>query len=259
MLRDPQAKELRHDLLMYLAQHGAANVATALEETLRSPESDSGFRADLLAILASLPSFQTSWNEKIARELRSVDASKEYQMELQRVTEMLNGMKLIKARTPDPSRPKREEIDQWTARVGGKGDASRGWRVWARSQCVKCHAMDGRGAELGPDLSTLGKSADRKRILQSMLDPSREVAPLFATWNILTVDGRVLTGAKLNAGGVGTNLQFLGADGKTFEVPLKEIESQQVSFKSIMPEDITDTLSVDEISDLLEFLSRTKR
>ena len=259
MLRDPQAKELRHDLLMYLAQHGAANVATALEETLRSPESDSGFRADLLAILASLPSFQTSWNEKIARELRSVDASKEYQMELQRVKEMLNGMKLIKARTPDPSRPKREEIGEWSARVVGKGDANQGWRVWARSQCVKCHAMDGRGAELGPDLTTLGKSADRKRILQSMLDPSREVAPLFATWNILTVDGRVLTGAKLNAGGVGTNLQFLGADGKTFEVPLKEIESQQVSFKSIMPEDITDTLSVDEISDLLEFLSRIKR
>lgn len=259
MLSDPKAKELRHDLLMFLAQCGAVNIATALEEILRSPEADSSFRADLLAILASLPAFQTSWNEKIAQELRNVDASKEYQMELQRVAEMLNGMKLIKARNPDPSRPKREEIDQWSARVVGKGDANRGWRVWARSQCVKCHAMDGRGAELGPDLTTLGKSADRKRILQSMLDPSREVAPLFATWNILTVDGRVLTGAKLNAGGVGTNLRFLGADGKTFEVPLKEIESQQVSFKSIMPEDITDTLSVDEISDLLEFLSRSKR
>lgn len=259
MLRDPKLKELRHDLLMFLAQHSAPNIATSLEEILRSPEADSSFRADLVAILASLPSFQINWNEKTARELGSVDASKEYQLELQRVTEMLNSMKRIKARTLDPSRPKREEIDQWSARVGGKGDVHRGWRVWVRSQCLKCHAMDGRGAELGPDLSTLGKSADRKRILQSMLEPSREVAPLFATWNILTVDGRVLTGAKLNAGGVGTNLRFLGADGKTFEVPLNEIESQQVSFKSIMPEDITDTLSVDEIGDLLEFLSRSKR
>ncbi len=260
ILRDPQAKELRHDLLMFLAQRGSASVVTALEEILRSPEADSSFRADLLAILASLPSFQSKWSETIARELQKVDSSHEYTKELLRVTQMLDALVLGKKSAPDQTRPKREAIDQWAKRIeSSAGDAGRGWRVWARSQCVKCHAMDGRGAELGPDLSTLGKSADRKRILQSMLDPSREVAPLFATWNILTTDGRVLTGAKLNAGGVGTNLQFLGADGKTFEVPLKEIESQQVSFKSIMPEDITDTLSVDEISDLLEFLSRTKR
>ncbi len=150
--------------------------------------------------------------------------------------------------------PSLEDVRGWWKLVGMGGDASRGRRVFMRSQCVNCHAYHGRGSTLGPELSTLHATTPRQRIFESVLMPSREIAPLFATWKILTVDGRVLTGAKLNGGGVGTNLKYLAADGTTFELPLADIENQELSSVSIMPADLMKTLTVEEIRDLLAFL-----
>jgi putative heme-binding domain-containing protein len=98
-------------------------------------------------------------------------------------------------------------------------------------------------------------SHDSRRLLESILQPSLEVAPLYASWQVMTVDGRVLSGAKLNGGGAGTNLKFLSSDGSTFELSLDEIESQQLSHKSIMPDDVAKSLSVDELADLWKLLA----
>jgi hypothetical protein len=61
-------------------------------------------------------------------------------------------------------------------------------------------------------------------------------------------------GVKLNAGGVGTNLRYLAADGTTFELKLEDIEAQEPSSKSIMPEDAYKSLTLEELRDLLSLL-----
>jgi putative heme-binding domain-containing protein len=95
---------------------------------------------------------------------------------------------------------------------------------------------------------------DRGRLVESILLPSQEVAPLFVNWKVLTVDGRVLTGMKLDRGGSNGSLRFLGAEGGIFEVPLEDIDTQSPVAASIMPAGLEQTMSIDELRDLIAFL-----
>ena len=95
---------------------------------------------------------------------------------------------------------------------------------------------------------------DRLRILESILDTAKEVGPMFVPWTVVTIDGRVLTGLKMDRPGVGGSAQFLAADGTPFAVPLAEIENQRPAPTSIMPSGLQDSLSDEELRDLLAFL-----
>jgi putative membrane-bound dehydrogenase-like protein len=140
------------------------------------------------------------------------------------------------------------------------GDAAAGWRVFfsASARCSMCHAHAGRGASVGPDLTRLAGQMTPQRLLESMVHPSREIAPMYVPWKILTVDGRALTGLKLNGGGVGNRQRYLASDGSYFEVELAEIETQEPLSQSIMPEGLLMGISDDEIRDLMAFLIESK-
>ena len=60
---------------------------------------------------------------------------------------------------------------------------------------------------------------------------------------------------KLNESGAGTNLVFQGADGNKFEIALNDIEIQKQTDQSIMPTGLEDGMTVDELRDLIAFLT----
>lgn len=153
-----------------------------------------------------------------------------------------------------PNLPAPENFEEWWSQVGSGGDPQAGQRVFLRSVCSTCHAYAGRGATLAPDLSTLTGTSSRKKILESILYPAKEIGPLYLPWKILTTDGRSLIGVKLNAGGSGNNLRYLAADGTTFELKLEDIELQEPSSTSIMPDDAYKSLTLEELRDLLSLL-----
>ncbi len=153
------------------------------------------------------------------------------------------------------NRPRKDDLAAWHKRVGSGGDRQAGRRVFFRTTCANCHKHSGRGATTGPDLTTLSGQMSSQRVIESILDPSKEVGPLYVPWRILTVDGAVLTGLKLDKSGVGNQLRFQGADGNLFDVELKEIESQQPIAQSIMPTGLEDAMTLDELRDLIAFLT----
>lgn len=161
-------------------------------------------------------------------------------------------------RTPS-ERPATESkpLQEWLASVGDGGDPRAGWRVFFSStaRCATCHAHAGRGEDVGPDLTATGGRMTRGKILESILHPSGEMAPMYVPWKVLTRDGRALIGMKLNVGSGGNVFRYLAADGSIFEIPLGEVESQEPSSESIMPTGLLDTLSEAEVKDLLAFLS----
>jgi putative membrane-bound dehydrogenase-like protein len=70
-----------------------------------------------------------------------------------------------------------------------KGDPAAGERVFFHSKgprCFACHKIDGRGEAVGPDLSRIGAAMNREKLIESILEPSKEIAPAFVTWLVTT-------------------------------------------------------------------------
>ncbi len=150
--------------------------------------------------------------------------------------------------------PNRDDLDRWNELVGSGGEPEAGRRVFFRTACVNCHSHRGRGATTGPDLTSLSGQMTPRRVLESILHPSKEVGPLYVPWQVVTIDGRVLTGLKLDKAGAGNSLRLQGADGLIFEVPLADIDTQLPIEQSIMPTGLEGTMSVEELRDLIAFL-----
>ena len=59
-----------------------------------------------------------------------------------------------------------------------QGDAKRGAKLFAdakRTRCAICHRVGGKGGEVGPDLSRIGGKFDRPHLIESLLEPSRQI------------------------------------------------------------------------------------
>src|SRR5262249_1444056 len=85
----------------------------------------------------------------------------------------------------------------WKKALEGNGDPAAGERLFFHARgprCFACHRVDGRGAAIGPDLSTIGKALSRDKLIESILAPSKEIAPQFTSWIIATKDGKTRTG-----------------------------------------------------------------
>jgi putative membrane-bound dehydrogenase-like protein len=151
-------------------------------------------------------------------------------------------------------RPRPEDLDGWLKRLEGPADAAAGRRVFFHPKlagCFRCHRVEGRGALVGPDLSTIGRT-ERRHILESILRPSNLVAPHYQTWQIETADGKVRTGLL-----VGTNLDqytYVDAKGEAFKLNTRSIVESQPIPASIMPDGLPDLLTDRELRDLLAYL-----
>src|SRR5262249_15638639 len=72
------------------------------------------------------------------------------------------------------------------------GTAAEGRKIFEQ-RCVSCHRLAGIGFAVGPDLVS-AKSNGKEKLLTSILDPSREVAPQYMAFNIETKDGESYIG-----------------------------------------------------------------
>jgi putative heme-binding domain-containing protein len=140
------------------------------------------------------------------------------------------------------------------------GDAAAGGRLFFHPrgpQCFACHRVNGRGGNVGPDLSAIGRTLDREKLVRSLVTPSKDIAPQYTTWLVATRDGRLHTGIILREDPRGT-IALGDAQGKTIEIAVADIEQRQAQTQSIMPENLTDQLTRSEFGDLVEFLSCLK-
>ncbi|MEY4613209.1 MAG: hypothetical protein RL179_1182 [Planctomycetota bacterium] len=131
-----------------------------------------------------------------------------------------------------------------------KPDIEKG-KAHFQKQCANCHMLFGQGNKVGPDLTT----ADRQSLLPlitHVVDPSAHIRPEFVAQVVETKDGRTLTGllAEENT----SSITLLDAKNQRLVLAKDKIESMTSSPKSIMPENILDTLSDQDIADLFAYL-----
>ena len=134
------------------------------------------------------------------------------------------------------------------------GDADRGRELFisAQAACSKCHRVGAVGGEVGPDLSTIGRSRSRRDLLESILYPSASYARGFASYTIVTQDGKARSGIIL--GESPTHVR-LGINAATAErVAVHDIEEIHATDLSIMPADVARQLSQQQLADLVAHL-----
>ena len=141
----------------------------------------------------------------------------------------------------------------------GKPDTATGERVFFNRKiatCGNCHQINERGTRVGPDLTFIGRGMKRARILESILQPSKELAPHYRPWSIAMEDGVQHTGIALRRGG---NAEvYLGTNGKEIRLDKRKIKEKQVSQVSLMPAGLAHTLTLPELRDLMAFLMESK-
>jgi putative heme-binding domain-containing protein len=147
-----------------------------------------------------------------------------------------------------------ELSDQLVAEVVRDGDPNRGEAIYrlAGLQCQKCHAIAGVGGRVGPDMISLGASAQVDYLIESLLDPAAKVKENFHSLIIATDSGKVVTGVVVRRSE--RELVLRDAEDRLVTIPLDSID-QESEGRSLMPEGLIDELSRQDLVDLVRFLS----
>jgi putative heme-binding domain-containing protein len=149
------------------------------------------------------------------------------------------------------------EIERFVqAALAQAGDAERGRKVFfdeARAQCSRCHRIGETGERIGPELTGVGERFSRIHIVESILEPSRTVAPGFQSVSILLKDGRVLSGVKVSD--TADTLTLADNQAKKHTIATSEIDEQRAQSQSTMPEGLAKQLTVEQFVDLVAFLT----
>lgn len=158
--------------------------------------------------------------------------------------------------------PQDDLASAWTEYASLTGDPRRGELLFVHqqvTQCAKCHQYRGRGGKLGPDLTAWGLTGDaaqnRRRLVESIIEPSREIAPQFSPWLMQLEDGRVISGI-LVAEEVDGTQQYADTAGKIHRLHPRDIFDKKPSPISIMPKGLARELTRQELADLIAFLSQ---
>ncbi|MGE0378549.1 MAG: hypothetical protein AB7Q45_24345, partial [Planctomycetaceae bacterium] len=140
------------------------------------------------------------------------------------------------------------------------GDVERGRTLFfdtAGVQCRNCHKIRSIGKEIGPDLSEIGKKfADRTRLLDTILNPSKEIDPKYRVHLAQTADGRVYTGLLVEQ--TDTHVTLKDAEDKTRRLDRADIEQLVPQQTSLMPDLLLRDLTAQQVADLLAYLVELK-
>jgi putative heme-binding domain-containing protein len=158
------------------------------------------------------------------------------------------------ALTKGPRQLSDKEMKELITLITKSGDPARGEAVFRRTDmlCLRCHAIAGAGGQVGPDLSSIGGSAQVDYLIESILLPNKIVKEGFHSLSINTKSGRVVTGIKVRENK--DELVLRNAEDKEVIVRINDIEDRTDS-GSLMPDGLTDTLTDVEFVDLVRFLS----
>lgn len=132
------------------------------------------------------------------------------------------------------------------------GSWGRGRRVFhsEAASCFKCHAVQGIGGRIGPDLSNL-IHRDYASVLRDIVNPSFGINPDFTTHQVILKDGNLLTGVLRSENG---KLVLGDEKGGGTVLDQNEIESMKPSKVSVMPKGLDEKLTKEQLRDLMTYL-----
>jgi cytochrome c oxidase cbb3-type subunit 3 len=144
------------------------------------------------------------------------------------------------------------------------GNAAHGKELFfGDANCSLCHMIEGKGGRVGPDLTAVGGSRTRAAIIDSVRNPSRRLAwgltestkefpQEYETVTVVTADGKQIKGVALNEDNF--SVQVMDTSGQIHLLDKDKLRSFQKSRESLMPQYNADTLSDQDLEDVVAYL-----
>jgi putative heme-binding domain-containing protein len=136
------------------------------------------------------------------------------------------------------------------------GNAGRGRAVLeGKGACLSCHRVNGKGSRQAPDLSDIGALRSAGSIERTLLDPSGQMMPIHRPVRLVTQDGKVIRGRRLNEDTY--TVQLADEEGRLISVAKQGLREFTISTESPMPS-YKGELSSEELADLVAYLLSLK-
>ena len=129
-----------------------------------------------------------------------------------------------------------------------------GRSAFRQAGCSQCHRFAGEGGSVGPDLSGVGRRLSPRDLLESMLLPSKVIVEGYATTEIETKSGEVVTGRVEREDDHAVVIRPPTANESAVTIRKNDIRTRALSKISNMPTGTLNTLSATQILDLLACL-----
>lgn len=167
---------------------------------------------------------------------------------------------LVEQLVPESARKQRlgPQIDPQSI-LALDGDTNRGKLIFFSdgARCRACHDLSDAQQSTGPTLRAIAKKYSKaSELLQHILQPSLKIEDPFASYIVLTDDGKLLTGLVVRQSD--TEVILRTAERKTLRIARDSIDEIQRSPRSLMPERILSDLTAQEAADLIAYLRSVK-
>jgi putative heme-binding domain-containing protein len=135
------------------------------------------------------------------------------------------------------------------------GDAAHGRAIFdGKGECARCHRVGAAGSRVAPDLTDVGAVRSPGSILRSLTDPTSQMFPINRPVHIVTKDGRVVNGRRLNEDTY--TVQLIDERERLVSLAKADLREYTISTTSPMPS--YKGLAQDELADLVAYLLSLK-
>ncbi|MBX9680918.1 MAG: HEAT repeat domain-containing protein [Gemmataceae bacterium] len=252
-LKDADARLRHQGRRLLLAKANPADAAGKLAEVL-----DKGEVAEKQGAFALLATYKAPEPDQLLGKwldkLTEGQVPAEVQLDLLEAATARGGPLKSKVDAYESSRLKTDHLAAFREAIAG-GDAEAGRRLFldkAELSCLRCHKVQGLGGEVGPDLTGLSKRSKRDYILESLVDPNKQIAKGYESVVVTLANGQTKTGILKSDDG--KEVRLMNAEGQTLVFPKAQIEESSRG-PSAMPADLIKKMSKRELRDLVEYLS----
>ena len=151
----------------------------------------------------------------------------------------------------EQSPAQREQVlKQYQAALNGVGDVARGKEVFKRV-CSKCHALDGVGVAVGPNLGTV-RNHPAAELLVAIIMPSKSIEQGYETYVVDLASGEIVDG--IMSAHTPATITLRQEEQREVVISRENIRRMYVSNVSMMPDGLEKQVSVQQMADLLAFL-----
>lgn len=127
--------------------------------------------------------------------------------------------------------------------------------MFSAATCYACHRFNQEGGGIGPDLTSAGGKFSPHDLLESIIEPSKEISDQYGSVTFKLKNGKAIAGRIANLSGDSYRIiTDLMAPGEMTSIKTQDILSTEPTPVSMMPPGLLNMLEDEDILDLLAYI-----